>query len=398
MPVVVCPNCRVELDLDPDDIGHRLECPACLATFLARLPEKTPEAPPPLAPEPAPEPPPEPNYPVTDEPEQVIVPADDLLTAWPPSPPPPPPPPAPVAPLLPPHPPAPDKPAPVKARPSTRPPQPPAPPSRRANDPIVIPCPACNGQVSVAPSDLGHRVECPMCQQVFRAEDPDARDSSRRSSRRDDRDRDRDRDDDSWDDRRRRRSRSRSRYDDDDDDRPRRRPRYEDPYESPDPKAWVWQAKRDLASPGGGLEVLGWLDVVFGGLYILIGVLMGMAVTGGGAGVVGWEVVAMTIGLGVSGIAMGGVKAFGGRLMKQVKNLRFAMIACYSGCLPVYLLACLLVFFGPQYMLTCCPGILTLPAYIVSIVFGILGLTKLFRQSVKKAFEVNRPGGDVDAV
>jgi hypothetical protein len=224
---------------------------------------------------------------------------------------------------------------------------------------------------------------------VFRAEDPGARDS-RRSSRRD-------RDDDSWDDRRRRRSRSRSRYDDDDDDRPRR-PRYDNPYDSPDPKAWVWQAKRDLASPGGGLEVLGWLDVVFGGLYILIGVLMGAAAGTGGGGAVGWEVVAMTIGLGVSGIAMGGVKAFGGRLMKQAKNLRFALIACFVGCLPIYLLACLLVFFGPQYALTCCPGILTLPAYIVSIVFGVLGLTKLFRQSVKKAFEVNRPGGDVDAV
>lgn len=394
MPVVVCPNCRVELDLDPDDIGHRLECPACLATFLARLPEKTEDAPPPApvhAPEPTPTPTPTPTYTVTDEPEQVIVPADDLLTAWPPSPPPPPPPPPP-APLLPPHPPAPVKPK--SARPSTRGPQPPAPPpdrpSRRSNDPIVLPCPACNGQVSVAPTDLGHRVECPMCQQVFRAEDPDAR----RSSRRDDRDRD----DDSWDDRRRRRSRSRSRYDDDDDDRPRRRPRYESPYDSPDPKAWVWQAKRDLASPGGGLEVLGWLDVVFGGLYILIGVLMGAATGGGGGGGVGWEVVAMTIGLGVSGIAMGGVKAFGGRLMKQAKNLRFSFIACFAGCLPIYLLACLLVFFGPQYMLTCCPGILTLPAYIVSIVFGVIGLTKLFRQTVKKAFEVNRPGGDVDAV
>jgi uncharacterized protein YbaR (Trm112 family) len=368
--VVACPNCRVELDLDADDIGHRLECPACLTTFLARLPEKTPEAPPPFAPEP--------TFAVTDEPEQVIVPADDLPTAPSPSPPP-------AAPLLPPP------PLPVKpkaARPSTRGPTPPAPPPiRRSNDPVVLPCPACNGQVSVSPSDLGHRVECPMCQQVFRAEDPDARRSSRR-------DRD-DRDDDSWDDRRRRRSRSRSRYDDDD-DRPRRR-RYEDPYESPDPKAWVWQAKRDLASPGGGLEVLGWLDVVFGGLYILIGVLLGAAVGGGGGGVE-WEMVALTIGLGVSGIAVGGVKAFGGRLMKQAKNLRFAFVACFAALPPINLIACLLVFRNPQYMITCCPGVLTFPAWIVSIVFAIIGLTKLFRQSVKKAFEVNRPGGDVDAV
>ena len=242
--------------------------------------------------------------------------------------------------------------------------------------------------------DLGHKVECPMCQQVFRADDPERR-GDRRSSRRDD-------DEPTWRRSDSRRSDSRrSRSDDDEYDRPRRRGyRDEDPYESSDPKAWVWQAKRDLASPGGGLMVLGWVDVVFGGLYILIGVLIGLGVSsgGGGPGGLSWEVVAMTIGLGVSGILMGGVKEFGGMEMKKVKNRRLSIAACFAACVPIYLLACLLGFFGPQYFITCCPTVFTLPSYIVGIVFGIIGMTKLFRKVMNKAFEVNRPDGDIDTV
>ncbi len=371
MPVVACPNCRAELDLDPDDIGHRVECPGCLTQFVATRKVEKPPEPPAEVPAPGSDAPPLP----TETPLPSTEPALE------PSPLPPAPPPRPTL---------------AKPRASTAPPPDP-PSSRRSNSPVTLSCPACHGAVSVSAGDLGHKVECPMCQQVFRAEDPE-RPSGRKSSRRDDSDDD----EPNW--RRRDSHRGdsrRSRYDDDDDDRPRRRRGYrdEDPYESSDPKAWVWQAKRDLASPGGGLQVLGWLDVVYGLLYVLIGVLMGMGVSsGGGAGGLSWEVVAMTIGLGVSGILMGGVKAFGGMEMKKVKNRRLGMIACVSACVPIYLLACLLGFFGPQYMFTCCPAVFTIPSYIVGIVFGIMGMTKLFRKVMLKAFEVNRPDGDIDAV
>ncbi len=360
MPVVACPNCRAELELDPDDIGHRVECPGCLTHFVATRPAEKPPAPPPL-PDDVPPPLPELAPPATES-------ASELPPPLPP-------------------------PRPTLAKPKASAPAPPPPdrPSRRGNAAVVLKCPACRGEVSVTADDLGHKVECPMCQQVFRADDPDPS-GGRRSSRRDD-------DDPSW----RRRDSRRSRYDDDDEyDRPRRRRGYrdEDPYESSDPKAWVWQAKRDLATPGGGLMVLGWLDVVYGGLYILIGVLMGLGVSsgGGGAGGLSWEVVAMTIGLGVSGILMGGVKAFGGMMMKKVQNRRLGVLACFAACVPIYLLACLLGFFGPQYMFTCCPALFTIPSYIVGIVFGIMGMTKLFNKAMAKAFEVNRPDGDVDAV
>lgn len=73
-------------------------------------------------------------------------------------------------------------------------------------------------------------------------------------------------------------------------------------------------------------------------------------------------------------------------------------MACVAGCLPIYLLACALVFFGPQYALTCCPAVLTVPAYVIALVFGIIGMTKLLNRNVKKAFEANRPGGDIDTV
>lgn len=386
MSVVVCPNCRTELDLDPEDIGHRVECPGCLAQFVAtRKVEKPPEPPPPPPPLPAPAD--ELPQGASEQPPPLPT---DLPTEPPPLPPtepaPEPPPPAPVPP----------RPIIAKPRASTAPP--PERASRPSNSPVTLTCPACRGAVSVSAGDLDYKVECPLCQQVFRAEDPE-RKGDRRSSRRDEYD-----DEPSW---RRRDSRRgssrRSRYDDDDDyDRPPRRRSYreEDPYESSDPKAWVWQAKRDLASPGGGLQVLGWLDVVYGGLYILIGVLIGLGVSSGGGSGGGptWEMVAVTIGLGVSGILMGGVKAFGGMEMKKVKNRRLGIIACFAACVPIYLLVCLLGFFDPQYFVTCCPAPFILPSYIVGVVFGIMGMTKLFRKVMNKAFEVNRPDGDIDAV
>jgi hypothetical protein len=234
------------------------------------------------------------------------------------------------------------------------------------------------GQVSVLAEDLGHKVECPMCQQAFRAEDPN-RPSSRGSGRRDDEPP--------------RRSTRRSRYDDDWDDRPRRRrgsgyygdSRDDDPYASDDPRAWVWRAKRDLASPGGALEVLGYLDVTFGVLSILIGVLFAFAAAGStGGGGPPWEMVWYNAGPGLSGVVLGALKAIGGRSMKQVRHRSLAIFACIAGCAPLNVGCCLIV--------------LMFPAYIVSIVFGIIGMTHLFKRGVRKAFEVNRPDGDADAV
>lgn len=44
MPVAVCPHCRAELDLDAEDVGALVECPACNRTFTADPPPPTPPA------------------------------------------------------------------------------------------------------------------------------------------------------------------------------------------------------------------------------------------------------------------------------------------------------------------------------------------------------------------
>jgi hypothetical protein len=233
------------------------------------------------------------------------------------------------------------------------------------------------GKVSVLADDLGHKVECPMCHQTFRAEDPIRPGGGVYGFR---------------DDPPPRRSSRRSRYDDDDDDRPRRRgsgyygdSRDDDPYASDDPRAWVWRARRDLASPGGALEVLGYLDVVFGILSILIGVLFLFAVANSsGTGGPGWEIVWMNVLPGLTGVVLGALKAIGGRSMKQVRHRSMAILACFAGCAPLNI--------------GCCLGMLMVPAYIVSVVFSIVGMTHLFKRGVRKAFEVNRPDGDADAV
>jgi uncharacterized CHY-type Zn-finger protein len=35
MPVVFCSTCRAELEVEPSDLGERVECPACRQTFVA---------------------------------------------------------------------------------------------------------------------------------------------------------------------------------------------------------------------------------------------------------------------------------------------------------------------------------------------------------------------------
>jgi predicted Zn finger-like uncharacterized protein len=37
MPIVQCPRCRAELDVDDADLGHKVECPQCQAVFPAVL-------------------------------------------------------------------------------------------------------------------------------------------------------------------------------------------------------------------------------------------------------------------------------------------------------------------------------------------------------------------------
>ncbi len=355
MPVVTCPNCRVELDLEPEDVGHRVECPACLGAFTAEVPP-----PPPSPPPPPPPPPLEGNDyqgAAPPSPDVIPPPADDALEFELVVDEEPPPPPAPVV---------------ASARPA-------AASSRTKAEPLTLRCPACHGSVSVLTSDLGHKVECPMCRQVFKAEKKG---------------RDRDRDDNrrsrtSYDDdgRPSRRSRRSRRDDDDFDVRDRG---FDDPYESDDPKAWVWKAKRDLGTPGGGLEVLGYIDIVSGLLSVLIGILFGFGFGGNGAsgaafvGGTGWQLVWLNLAPGVSGIVLGVLKVMGGRAMRQVRNRGLALAACVSGCVPLNVALCMSFLMGP--------------AYIVGIVFGIMGFTLLFKKGVRKAFEVNRPDGDVDAV
>lgn len=46
MPVVVCPHCRTELDLDAEDVGRLVECPACDKQFTADPPPAVEDEPP----------------------------------------------------------------------------------------------------------------------------------------------------------------------------------------------------------------------------------------------------------------------------------------------------------------------------------------------------------------
>lgn len=62
MPVVNCPNCRAELEIDDADFGYRMQCPACHSAF-------TPDASPAQVQSPPPAPPPPPPA----EPETQVV-------------------------------------------------------------------------------------------------------------------------------------------------------------------------------------------------------------------------------------------------------------------------------------------------------------------------------------
>lgn len=56
MPVVHCPHCRTELDLDDVDVGYRVQCPACHSAFTPEVTDAPAQtAPPPLPPPPPPD-------------------------------------------------------------------------------------------------------------------------------------------------------------------------------------------------------------------------------------------------------------------------------------------------------------------------------------------------------
>jgi hypothetical protein len=138
-----------------------------------------------------------------------------------------------------------------------------------------------------------------------------------------------------------------------------------------------------LASPGVALQILGWVDVAAGIIGVIIGVGCLIAgATGGGPG--SWQMVWLNLGPGLSGVLIGGLKIVGGAAMKAVRNRSLALLAAVAACVPLNVNLCLVW--------------LLFPAYLVGIVFGILALIALADAGVKRAFEVNRPGGDVDAV
>jgi hypothetical protein len=234
----------------------------------------------------------------------------------------------------------------------------------------VVSCPNCRVELDLDDEDAGHLVECPACLTKFtapadgvpkpppipvlkKATDPDTPPAARSRWR-------------EADDRASRRGRS----DTDDGGHYDR------------PKDVVYRAQRRLATAGGGLQVLGWIDVTAG----VIGLILGLLIIAGSISSGGkeWEFGLANAGPGLSGIVLGGVKAFGGAAMKHARNRTLSVLAAVAGCIPLNI--------------SCCLSFLLFPAYIVSMVFGIMALAVLFNKDVKKAFEITRPDGDADVM
>ncbi len=327
MPVVSCQQCRADLDLDAADVGHLVECPACLFKFVVRYGTAEERDLTPANPEPTPvNPDREGGGANHDTPSLAVgvhqadpTPTPSLAVGVPPE----------------------DPPAAADPTPAS----------------VVVACSACRGNVAVTPADLGHRMQCPLCDGVFTARDPNAPapEPSWRSGRDSDRPN-----------RRRRRSLDADEYD-----------------EHPAPDAIVRRAQSHLATPGGGLQVLGWIDVAVGVFSLILGVVWVAADLTGGAGT-SWQLGLLNAGPGLSGVILGGLKAFGGAAMKQVRGRTLSVLAAVAGCIPLNI--------------SCCMVWLMFPAYIVSVVFGIMALAALFKPHVKQAFEITRPGGDTDAM
>lgn len=212
MPVVSCPSCRGELDLDAADLGHRVECPLCRGTFTA----DKPAAPPPAA----------------------------------------------------------------------RAPDPPA------GDERVVRCRHCDGKVTVLTADLGHEMECPLCDRPFVA---------------------RGEGESGW----------RPRYDDRDD----RRSRYDDDDEWDDDRDLIEYAKRECSAAGTGLQVVGWLGLVMSPLQLLQ-----MVMVGNGPADEAW-LVGLFLGAFLFIVVLSILQIVGGRHMKQAKSWGLCLAACISGLL-----------------------------------------------------------------
>lgn len=230
----------------------------------------------------------------------------------------------------------------------------------------VVECPNCRIELDLEPADVGHLVECPACLHRFTGTatgaittKPPVLKPVQQSDLDDERI-------------------GRQRWRDADDLTPRRRSAEADEYASP--KELILRTQSRLATPGGGLEVLGWIDVVAGVIGLIFGLVM-LAVSSSGDPL---AITLLVVAPGVSGIVLGGLKAFGGRAMKTARNRTLAVLAAIAGCVPLNINLCM--------------SWILFPAYIVSIVFGIMALAVLFKPDTKKAFEMNRPGGDTDAV
>jgi hypothetical protein len=207
-------------------------------------------------------------------------------------------------------------------------------------------CPHCRAELEIDPADLGHRVECPACRAAFVADQP-----VRLPTAEPDRDR---------------KPRHRLRTWNDEDDLP---------------EDLQWRARHRLHTPGQWLQVLGWIDVGIGGLSVIVGAVMLIAALSGPGG--GWEVGAYTLGQGVATAVVGGLKGIGGGAMKRVRNRPLSVTTAVAACVPLNLNCCLWMIQGPLYLL--------------GLAFGVAALSVLFRADVKKAFEMNRPDGDLDA-
>lgn len=254
MPVVSCPNCRGELDLDPADLGHRVECPLCRGTFTADRPVTPP--------------------------------------------------------------------------PAARAPDPPA------GDERVVRCRHCDGRVTVSTADLGHEMECPLCDRPFVA---------------------RGEGESGW----------RPRYDDRGD---RRRSRYADEWD--DDRDLVEFAKRECNAAGIGLMVTGWIGLALSPLLILF------VVMDAGGGKDEAVLIAVFGGFFLFQVVVSILQIVGGRQMRHAKSWGLGMTACISG-LGSFLLC----------------GVLG----VLGLVFGIIGIVKLNNQRVKRGFQLNNPHYDPDS-
>lgn len=219
--------------------------------------------------------------------------------------------------------------------------KPAAPPASRAPDPPadgerVVRCRHCDGKVAVLAADLGHEMECPLCGRGFVARGE--RESGWRP-RYDRRDRDDDRDD-----------RHRDRYDDEWDDR-----------------KLVEFAKRECNAAGIGLMVTGWLGMALAPLWLVAAALELSDNTGIGAVLFGGFFLFQAV------VCI--LQIVGGRQMRHAKSWGLGMTACVSGILS---------------FLMC--GV----AGVIGLVFGIIGITKLNNQRVKRGFQLNNPNYDPD--